>query len=367
MIKKNKIELSIEILAHILVWSYIFLSPLLFKRNETSIDWIQYFRESLLPFTTCIAFYINYFLLIPHYIFKSGKIKTFILVNFIIFVIYQTCVELQAAILFPHIPAAPPLPPNLPKPHDFHITHGFPPPKIVFIIRGFLTFVFAVGISVTLRLSMKWKQSEKARAEAELGRSQAELKNLKNQINPHFLLNTLNNIYALVAFDQIKAQNAIMELSRLLRYMLYENQNDRVSLNKEIEFLESYISLMKLRIFNKVDVKVKFDIPKDEDIPVAPLIFISLVENAFKHGVSPTEQSYIHIYLKSDKHLLRFVCTNSNYPKNATDKSPGGIGLKQVANRLECSYPNRYSWNYGVTENGKEYQSEIIITDKPIQ
>lgn len=360
---KSKIERSIEILAHVLTWSYIFLSPLLFKRSNEPIDWPRFMHESFLPLATCIAFYVDYFALIPRFVLKESKWKWFIVANLIMFAIYQTAVEIQASIIFPNPPESPE---DFAKAQEAIHTFGFPPPKIVFIMRGFLTFVFAVGVSVTLRLSMKWKQSEKARAEAELGRSQAELKNLKNQINPHFLLNTLNNIYALTAFDQAKAQEAIMELSRLLRYMLYENQTDRVGLNKEIEFLESYIALMRLRIYNKVEVKVNFDVPQDEDIPVAPLIFISLVENAFKHGVSSTEKSYIHISLKANRHLLRFVCANSNFPKTEADKSPGGIGLMQVANRLEYSYPGRYTWTSGVTNDGKEFRSEIVISDKPL-
>lgn len=361
---KSKLERTLEVMAHVLTWSYIFLSPLLFKRNNEPIDWPRFSHDTFFPLATCIAFYVNYFLLIPRFVLRESKWTRFLVTNFIMFAIFQSVLEIQAATILP----APPEPPkDFGAPHDIKHMFGFPPPKFIFILRGFLTYVFVMGISVTLRLSMKWKQSEKALAEAELGRSQAELKNLKNQINPHFLLNTLNNIYALTAFDQAKAQNAIMELSRLLRYMLYENQTDRVSLNKEIEFLESYIELMKLRIYNKVEVQADFDVPENEDIPVAPLIFISLVENAFKHGVSSTERSYIRISLKADRHFLRFVCENSNFPKNQTDKSPGGIGLRQVANRLELSYPGRYRWTSGVTDDGKEFHSEIIISDTPLQ
>ena len=233
--------------------------------------------------------------------------------------------------------------------------------------RGLLFYIFSVGASVALKLSLRWRQSEQARAEAELGRSQAELKNLKNQINPHFLLNTLNNIYALTAFDQVKAQQAIQELSRLLRYMLYENQSDRVSLDKEVEFLKSYIALMKLRLYNDVEVKAEFDYPESQNVPVAPLIFISLVENAFKHGVCSTGNSFIHISLKANAHHLVFKCENSNTPKNESDKAPGGIGLKQVASRLQFAYLGRYKWKYGAIDGGKTYSSVIEIFDTPIE
>lgn len=350
-IRKPRAELCIEVALHILTWSYIFLSPLFFKRSDEHWDWNRYFHGCLLPLSICIGFYINYFILIPRYVLVKGKLKWFFLYNLLIFVFYQVFVELQGAFFPPEKMG------HGPRMHNF-------PPKAFFVIRGFLTFVFAVGASVALKLSLRWRQSEQARAEAELGRSQAELKNLKNQINPHFLLNTLNNIYALTAFNQEKAQEAIQELSRLLRYMLYENQAERVSLNKEVDFLESYIALMRLRIYGSVDVQAEFDFPREENLQVAPLIFISLVENAFKHGVSSSEGSFIHIKLKADRHHLVFSCRNSNTPKNDTDKTPGGIGLKQVASRLEMSYAGRYKWVSGPEEDGRVYSSVIELFDE---
>lgn len=355
--KKPRFELFIEVSMHIITWAYIFLSPLFFKHRGDSIDWARYIHGSLLPLATCIAFYLNYFLFIPRLLLteRKGKLKWFVLANVVLFVLYEMGMELQN-ILFPP-----------PRPRLAEFEHIVIIPRIFFVIRGFLTMLFAVGASVALKLSMRWRKSEQARAEAELGRSQAELKNLKNQINPHFLLNTLNNIYSLTAFDQEKAQQAIHELSRLLRYMLYESQDNRVTLTKEVEFLDSYIALMKLRIYNDVDVQVNFDFSENEHVEVAPFIFISLVENAFKHGICSTGKSFIHISLKSDKHHLEFKCENSNTPKDDTDKAPGGIGLQQVANRLELSYPGRYDWNSGVKDDGRTFSSVINIYDKPLK
>lgn len=357
-----KVERAIEITVHVLTWSYVFLSPLFFKHSNESVDWGHYLRGSFFPLATCIAFYINYFVLIPECLLRPGRVKWFFAANVLVFVLGQFVVEF---VLFPVIDQSLPL--SAPKPVGSSPGAQMPkpqfPPKILFVVRGFLTFVFAVGISVALRLSLRWRKSEQARAEAEAKRTEAELKNLKNQINPHFLLNTLNNIYALTAFDQEKAQQAILELSRMLRYMLYENQTDRVSLSKEVDFLQSYVSLMRLRIYDNVDVQVKVDAPLEEELPVAPLIFISLVENAFKHGISPTEPSYIHITLQATRYRLRFCCENSNFPKSKTsDKAPGGIGLSQVSRRLELSYPGRYTWKAGPSADGRAYTSEIIVT-----
>ena len=111
-------------------------------------------------------------------------------------------------------------------------------------------------------------------------------KNLRNQLNPHFLLNTLNNIYALIAFDSDKAQQAVQELSKLLRYVLYDNQQTYVPLCKEVDFIRNYIELMRIRLSANVQMITKFDIQPDSQTLIAPLIFISLIENAFKHGIS---------------------------------------------------------------------------------
>ena len=358
--QRRTLERSIEVACHVLTWSYIFLSPLLFKRTFETIDWQRYLHISFLPFCSCVVFYINYFILIPAFVLRHKGIKWFVLFNVLGYLIFQLLIELHVVLTEPVQPEVPMFVERIVhRPHEHF--HGGGPPKIIFIFRGFIGFVFAVAASVSLRLSFQWRSSEEARAIAELGRSQAELKSLKNQINPHFLLNTLNNIYALTAFDTTKAQQAIMELAKMLRYMLYENQSERVSLSKEVEFIQCYIALMKLRIYTNVDVQVNLKIPENEEVPVAPLIFISLVENAFKHGVSPTEPSFIHITMESTSKHLSFCCINSNFPKSKNDCSPGGIGLKQVEGRLKMSYPGRYSWQYGPTADGVAYRSEIHI------
>lgn len=357
---KPRFELFIEITVHVLTWCYIFLSPLFFNRRGETINWDRYLHGLLMPITACITFYLNYFVLIPKYLLNERKLKWYFAINVLLFVVYQVSVEVQGLLFSPSFRETM---------HKGAKIKDIPrlPPKIFFVVRGFIFYVFAVGASVALKLSLRWRKSEQARAEAELGRSQAELKNLKNQINPHFLLNTLNNIYALVAFDQEKAQQAIHELSRLLRYMLYENQTDRVSLNDESDFLQSYIALMRLRLYNNVDLQVNFDFPKEKNLQVAPLIFISLIENAFKHGVSSSGNNFIHITLKADEHHLVFCCENSNTPKNKTDKSPGGIGLQQVASRLENAYPKCYEWKIDLLDGGATYRSVISIYDKPIK
>lgn len=350
--RRISIEHSIEAFVHVITWAYIFLSPLFFKRSNESIDWGHYLSGCTFPLYSCVAFYVNYFVLIPRYVLRHHHLRMFVMANVLMCLLFLALLEVQPYIY----PFKWFVPKRIPTPYE----RAQFPPKIFFMIRGCLTFVFVICVSVALRLSLKWHQSEQARAEAELRRSEAELKNLKNQINPHFLLNTLNNIYALTAFDTEKAQQAIHELSRLLRYMLYENQSDRVPLSHEVDFIRSYVSLMKIRLNDNVEVRLDMDMP-DADVQVSPLLFISLVENAFKHGVSPTEDSFIHISLKADHDGLVFECENSNFPKAHTDKAPGGIGLVQVKKRLELAYARHYTWQYGPSADGKEYRSVIQL------
>ncbi len=356
--KRSRTERAIEITAHTLTWCYIFLSPLLFKRSGESIDWDRYLHGSILPLIVCVSFYINYVALIPRCLLKERHLEFFFTANALFFILGQVLMRVQGY-LFAHgilrlssgsgFPSFPPLD------NDWLV-----PPEVFFFIRSLLIYVFGIGIAIALRLSMAWRAAERARSEAELRRSQAELKNLKSQINPHFLLNTLNNIYALTAFDTDKAQCAILELSRMLRYMLYEDSSERTTLDKEIAFLQSYIALMRLRLGERVEVNCQLNVPAGVTVHIAPLIFISLVENAFKHGISPTEASFIHIRLTLDGRRLCFRSENSNFPKNTTDKAPGGIGLEQVSKRLELSYPGRYSWTHGPVDGGV-YVSEIVI------
>jgi LytS/YehU family sensor histidine kinase len=180
-------------------------------------------------------------------------------------------------------------------------------------------------------------------------------------LNPHFLLNTLNNIYALIAFDTDKAQESVQELSKLLRHVLYEDKEQFTALSKEMEFIQSYIELMRIRLSSNVTVVTEYDLDPNSQTPIAPLIFISLVENAFKHGISPTEPSFIKIRFSEVQDTVRCLIQNSNHRKVGYDKSGSGIGLEQVQKRLDLSYPNKYSWHYGLNNDGTEYSSSLEI------
>ena len=224
----------LEALIHIIGWGIMFGFPFFFvERENGNINWMAYVRHSAVPLSFMIVFYVNYFLLVPRYLFQSQN-KRYITYNILLLCAIGLMLHLWRSLTFD--------PSFVPK-HRSGV-----PPGWLFFVRDMLSLVFTIGLSAAIRMSARWTQAEAARKEAERSRSEAELKNLRNQLNPHFLLNTLNNIYALIAFDTDKAQQAVQELSKLLRYVLYDNQQTYVPLGKETDFIRNYIELMRIRL-----------------------------------------------------------------------------------------------------------------------
>ena len=212
---------------------------------------------------------------------------------------------------------------------------------VSFIIFALLVNLMAIGIALSIRYVMR--QSEKKQKEVE-----AELAWLKNQINPHFLFNTLNNISSLTQIDADKAQDTVMQLSDLLRYAMYETNKQKVPLEGEVEFMSNYIDLMKLRCNEMTTVNEEITI-EDGKSEVAPLLFISLIENAFKHGMNSNAPATIDISLKQKDGTLIFTCDNTNNPKPTKDRSGSGIGLENTRRRLDLLYQGRYQWEQTIT------------------
>lgn len=350
MTAKNQNYRLLEIFIHVFCWILFFGFPIIMAQSESgSINWSAFMRFIIVPASLFSIFYINYFILIPKLLFEEHK-KKFLISNLIIIIAFSVVIRWWNEM---HIQ---PPPPEM-------IRHN-PPSKIIFIIRDVASMIFSAGLSVAIRLSIRWNETEAARREAVKSMTEAELRNLRNQLNPHFLLNTLNNIYALIAIDSDKAQQAVQELSKLLRYVLYDNQSMYVPLKKEIDFIKNYIELMRIRVSEDVTIETVFKIKENSQTPVAPLIFISLIENAFKHGISPTENSFIKINIEEDDNKIICNIQNSNHPKNVTDKSGSGIGLEQVGKRLQLLYPGQYEWKCWLSENDTVYNSHTSITPK---
>ncbi len=224
------------------------------------------------------------------------------------------------------------------------------------IISFFLTNGFFLFISTVYKFTVDWFFNEKEKSDLEKQSLSAELAFLKSQINPHFLFNSLNNIYSLAYQKSDATPNAILKLSEIMRYMLYESNDNRVSLLKEITYLESYIELQKLRF--KGDAHVRLEVEGQvSDQMIVPLVLISFVENAFKHGVATDPNHPIHINISVFEDKLLFTLHNR---KNRQNKDQtGGIGMVNVKRRLEITYPNQYKLN--VENREFDYFCELYL------
>ena len=241
------INKRLKLFMHIAFWAYMFLSPMQFMRG-TGLPMTQYWMNCMGQLLMMVMFYTNYLWLTPRY-FVEGKHRYFLMFNtvlvlcFVVFLHYWsdfTHLIFQRSALIVRQPDA--------------------IDEIFYYIRDFVNMVIFATAGASVALASRWfwaddarKLAETARVKAETAQVKAELSNLRSQINPHFLLNTLNNIYALTAFDQQRAQDAVMQLSKMLRHMLYDNQQDSVKLSEEVTFLENYVNLMKIRLPQTVD------------------------------------------------------------------------------------------------------------------
>ena len=211
----------------------------------------------------------------------------------------------------------------------------------------FLLNVIAITAAIVIRHFIQMRKIRKQLEEEKHKTTEAELAWLKNQINPHFLFNTLNNISSLTQIDPDAAQDAIAQLSDLLRYAIYKTDDHTVPVGGEVEFMRDYIALMQLRCNEKTEVKTKFDIDNSQ-AQLPPLLFISFIENAFKHGVSSNRKSTIDIHLFQHDDTIVFECDNTNYPKTDKDRSGSGVGLENSRRRLNLLYEGKYTWEQSV-------------------
>ena len=239
---------AVEVMVHILAWGIVFAFPIaMMSRGGLSVEWHDYMRSLLMVLAYAMVFYVNYFIFVPRFL-SQGRIKKMLAGNVALIVAMVLALHFGMEFLS-HT-----LLPNRPP-------HPMGPPKTIFMLRDIGSMILTAGLSAAIKMSRRWTQLEAARREAEQRRTEAELKNLRNQLNPHFLLNTLNNIYALIAFDTNKAQQAVQDLSRLLRHVLYDNQQETVSLFKEMDFIRNYIELMRIRLSANVEVETRYSAP----------------------------------------------------------------------------------------------------------
>ena len=202
--------------------------------------------------------------------------------------------------------------------------------------------IFMCGLNAGIKMIFKSLRDEQTMEALKRNMLQAELDYLKYQINPHFFMNTLNNIHALIDIDAETAKDTVIELAKMMRYILYNSDQDGISLEQEINFLGHYIRLMRLRYSNSVEIEMRTPEHVPHDIMLPPLVLIVFVENAFKHGISYNGRSFINIGIEVADRRIICTVTNSRNPSQ-WKKSRGGIGLDNVRKRLDLIYHDRYS------------------------
>ena len=336
-------------LIHAIVWIVLFIFPFLFRgRDAGTVSLHDYLNFSIMLVGALAIFYLNYSYLVKRYLF-TRQLWRYLLSNLLLFAIVISLTHL----LLNLIPPPDFIPPGRIRRAPFH----------TIILFDGIKHIFLAGLSVALKATSSWYQMDTERKELEKQRSEAELQNLKNQLNPHFLFNTLNNIYSLIAINGEQAQEAIHELSRLLRYMLYDSAQALAPLGKDIDFVRTYVELMRIRMSENVDLKTEIRI-EQPDVMIAPLLFISPVENAFKHGVSNSRSSFVHIDIVATGKQIKCLILNSYFPKDKQDKSGSGIGLSNLKKRLDLLYPGNYELTFGQKDETYSFFLEINLPDK---
>ncbi|MDD2245593.1 MAG: sensor histidine kinase [Proteiniphilum sp.] len=347
--QKQKVSWN-NVFVHILLWGVIFILPYFFTDPERIFNFRMFLRSLPEMLGFMLVFYLNYFFLIDKLLYK-GKNKEFIIYNLLIIIAVSFLMYYGRGVIDSLL-------------HELrprrHRRSSF---RYIFILRNSTSLFFMTGLSVALKMTVRWLEVENERKELAKAKSEAELQNLKNQINPHFLLNTLNNIYALIEFNPPKAQQAVVDLSKMLRHLLYDNNQTYVPLKQEADFMRNYIELMRIRLPDNVKLTTEFSCSETGNTLISPLIFISLIENAFKHGVSGDKPSFIEISLKEHPDgKVEFISRNSYFPKSVSDKSGSGIGLELVKKKLELLYPDRYQWSIKI--QGNVYSTVLVIDTK---
>ncbi|MBQ9678425.1 MAG: histidine kinase [Prevotella sp.] len=223
-------------------------------------------------------------------------------------------------------------------------------------IIALIVLILMLGMNIGIKLYFKSRRDTKIMAALEKENLEQQLEYLRYQINPHFFMNTLNNIHALVDIDPERAKSTILELSKMMRFILYEGDKKGVPLTRELDFIRNYVTLMRLRYTDKVDLQMELptEVP-DYEIP--PLMLITFIENAFKHGISYQRDSFIHVRIGIEGTKLRFTCSNSKADKPNQEK--GGVGLTNVKQRLNLIYGDNFTLN--IQDNPDTYNVKLEI------
>ncbi|KEO75756.1 histidine kinase [Anditalea andensis] len=354
--KESPYKKNIAVLIHFLGWilfgSYLFIiTPLSWKVDLPLEFWV---KQGLMLILLLTAFYINLHFLVPRILFKNDNLK-FLLIALamggayigVIFTydILFNMAEVMHSVFRPDQP-------YVRRPRTFG----------TFDLYNLLVFYMGIGISTSVAAVRKWQTDEALRLKMEQQRINSELTYLKAQINPHFFFNTLNNIYSLTNLDIEKAQTAILKLSRMMRYVLYETEKDNTRVSKELEFIKDYIELMRLRLSEKI--KLKINIPENfEEDNIAPMLLLPFIENCFKHGISSQKSSEISINIYIRDKIMVLETVNSIFSSNQStpEGNASGIGVANTRRRLALLYDQKHELKVDDENPENEYRLHLKI------
>jgi len=323
----------ISVLLHIMAWLLlgfilIFYPPMSSGLRLPNVYWI---KQSIHIVVLIAIYYTNSCYFIPRFL-DAGKQFTFILIIFVIVMVCPVSMIFIDRLL------------DLPRQMD-DVFGGRVWRRGNFDYLVMLTTLLVFGISTSISSINRWQNQVQNREILEKQHALAELAFLKAQINPHFFFNTLNSIYALTYLNVDSSRDALHKLSRMMRYLLYETANNITPLKREIDFINDYIELMKLRL--DAQTKVKFHVPGNIiNHPITPMLLLPFVENAFKHGVSNVHPGTIEIQINQDGNILELKVSNKivqHKGQDVTDDSLNGIGLMNTTRRLELLYKGKYT------------------------
>ena len=324
---------------HSIMWS-IYIVFMIFFNSSNESWWYSITNVSLHTIFVAILVYINFKYLIPNYLSNKQFIRYFSALAFAALV----ATPLELICLYWNLSGRPAAQANLIENQWSH----------------FSVLLLVLSVSSVLKIVKEWFVQQRIQRDLEWRNLQSELSFLKSQINPHFLFNTLNSLYALTLKKSDKAPEIVLRLSEMMRYMLYECNEKAVSLERELQYMENYLALERTRYGNKAHIEFDYIIDNLQAYNIAPLLFITFLENSFKHGLShQIEGGYVAAYLHAENNVLDFHIENSKNDAKDERYFKGGIGLKNVQRRLELLYPNGYELT--TSEDEESYTVHLTL------
>lgn len=339
-----------ENLLYLMVWMVIILVPVL---NSKMLEEVHVSLENILIAWLKIAPYLLIFiihnsLIAPRLLLRKHRYVWYLVVNLLTI----TAVFSLVAIYEKYAPYDT-------EPYILNGKASFTDLAIYWnILLGF----FMTGLNMSIKLLYRSLRDEQQMEELKRQNLQAEMDYLRYQINPHFFMNTLNNIHALIDIDTEYAKSAVIELSKMMRYVLYESGSETISLKKDIQFIENYIELMRIRYDSSIDICLDYPATIPNKVAIPPLLLIVFVENAFKHGVSYNHASFIHIRIGYRDDAVTAVISNSRHEKSRPGTT--GIGLENVKKRLALIYQDNYTLSIDDSDPAV-YTVKLIIPIMP--